>query len=165
MSDIGDFETIPDFSLPASTGQTLSRESFAGKVPVVLVFLGDLVDDLGLLHDLNRHLSDFGAERSQLLAVARATAAQVRSLAEAESIVMPILADAAGAMSRDYGAEDETGERNRLAIVADEEGRVVRRFQPLPVDGAVGGLLTTVRALGSGAVGAPPAREAATLDD
>lgn len=144
--------TVPDFSLPASTGQTLSLGSFKGKVPLVLVFLTGLASDRDLLGSLNGRLSDFGAERAQVLAVVEDTAANTRQFAEEEGIVMPILADASGAMFRDYGAEVAPGDVHRIAVIADTEGRVIRRYDPLPVEGAADGLLTTVRALGSGAV-------------
>lgn len=144
--------TVPDFSLPASTGQTLSLDSFKGKVPLVLVFLTGLESDRDLLGSLNERLSDFGAERAQVLAVVEDTAANTRQFAEAEGVVMPILADASGAMFRDYGAEVAPGEVHRMAVIVDTEGRVVRRYDPLPVEGAADGFLTTIRALGSGAV-------------
>jgi thioredoxin-dependent peroxiredoxin len=144
--------TVPDFSLPASTGQTLSLDSFKGKVPLVLVFLTGLESDRDLLGSLNERLSDFGAERAQVLAVVEDTAANTRQFAEEEGIVMPILADASGAMFRDYGAEVAPGEVHRMAVITDTDGRVVRRYDPLPVEGAADGFLTTIRALGSGAV-------------
>lgn len=145
-------ETIPDFSLAASTGQTLALDSFRGKVPIAIVFVEGLEQDRELVGALDERLADFGSERSQILAVARVTAREARDFAEAEGIAMPILADASGAMFRDYGAEDTDGSRRRLAVVATAEGRLVRRFDPLPVEGAAEGLLNCIRALGSGAL-------------
>jgi peroxiredoxin len=145
-------ETIPDFSLAASTGQTLALDSFRGKVPMVIVFLEGLEQDRDLLEALNARLADFGSERSQILAVAKVTAREARDFVDAEGIAMPILADASGAMFRDYGAEDEGGELRRLGVVATAEGELVRRFDPLPVDGAAEGLLNCIRAEGSGAL-------------
>lgn len=145
-------ETIPDFSLAASTGQTLALDSFRGKVPMAIVFVEGLEQDRELVGALDERLADFGSERSQILAVARVTAREARDFAEAEGIAMPILADASGAMFRDYGAEDTDGSRRRLAVVATAEGRLVRRFDPLPVEGAAEGLLNCIRALGSGAL-------------
>lgn len=145
-------ETIPDFSLAASTGQTLSLDSFRGKVPMAIVFLEGLEQDRDLLNALDQRLADFGSERSQILAVAKVTAREARDFAEVEGTAMPILADASGAMFRDYGAENESGDLCRLGVVATADGEVVRRFDPLPVDGAADGLLSCIRALGSGAL-------------
>ena len=145
-------ETIPDFSLAASTGQTLALDSFRGKVPMVIVFLEGLGQDRDLLEALNARLADFGSERSQILAVAKVTALEARDFVDAEGSAMPILADASGAMFRDYGAENEVGELRRLGVVATAEGELVRRFDPLPIDGAAEGLLNCIRAEGSGAL-------------
>jgi peroxiredoxin len=148
---------IADFSLPASTGQTLGFTSFKGKVPLVIVFL-DLTskEDRELLEELSSHHKDFGSERSQILAVARATARETRQASEDMGVSIPILADASGAMARDYQAEDEDGNTKRIAVVADKEGRVVRHFDPLPVQndatGVTEALLYAVRAIGSGSL-------------
>lgn len=138
---------LPDFSLPASTGQTLSLDSFEGKVPMAILFLADLEEDRALVSEMNEALPDFGDRRSQLLTVARATASEVRNFVEENGIVMPILADAAGAMARDYGAEGEAG-RRRMAVIADAEGRIVRRLGPLGESGVADMLLTTISDLG-----------------
>lgn len=139
---------IPDFSLPASTGQTLGLGSFKGKVPLVLVFL-DLDTDRALLQALNAGHREFGSERSQVLAVARVTAREARVVAEETDLSVPILADASGAMAREYDVERGVG---RVAVVADREGLLVRRFDPLPVDDdpseVVAALLDAVRAIG-----------------
>lgn len=145
---------IEDFSLPASTGQTLSLDSFKGKVPLVLLFLNaEEDDDRALLADINARHRDFGSERSQVLAVLRITARRARQIAEEMDLTVPLLADASGAMARDYDADDET----RIAVVADREGRLVRRFDPLPFDDdpsdVTNALLHAVRTIGSGAGG------------
>lgn len=146
---------IADFSLAASTGQTLAFDSFKGKVPLVIVFV-DLTsdEDRDLLTELSSHHKDFGSERSQILAVARATARETRQASEDMGLTIPILADASGAMARDYQAEDEDGNTRRVAVVADKVGRVVRHFDPLPIQddptGVTEALLYAVRAIGSG---------------
>ena len=148
---------IADFRLAASTGQTLAFDSFKGKVPLVIVFV-DLTsdEDRDLLTELSSHHKDFGSERSQILAVARATAREVRQASEDLGLTIPILADASGAMARDYQAEDEDGNTKRVAVVADKVGRVVRHFDPLPVQddptGVTEALLYAVRAIGSGSL-------------
>lgn len=149
---------IEHFSLPASTGQTLSLDSFKGKVPLVLVFLTDIENDtdLALLGEIDRRLREFGSMRSQVLAVARATARQTRSLAEEHDLSVAVLADASGAMARDYEADDDEGGTRRVAVVADKTGELKRRFDPLPLDGdaeeVVDSLLETVAALETGAM-------------
>ncbi|MGH3650486.1 MAG: peroxiredoxin family protein [Acidimicrobiia bacterium] len=149
---------IVDFSLPASTGQTLRLDSFKGKVPLVIVFIADVAsdEDRALLTELDRRHKDFGAERSQLLVVVRSTARETRQRAEEMGLTVPLLADASGAMARDYGAEDEDGS-HRIAVVADKHGRLRRRFDSLPLEGDPGStsetLLSSVKGLGTGTLG------------
>ena len=150
---------IGDFRLPASTGQTLSLESFQGKVPMVFVFLDrESPRDRELLESLNSHLRDFGSERSQVLVILRITARQARELADERGMAIPILADASGAMARDFDADDGRSTRP-VAIVADKDGRVVRRFDPISAEDdaseVTSALFYAVRALGSGALEAP----------
>lgn len=155
---------IEHFSLPASTGQTLSLDKFKGKLPVVLVFLSDLDSNqnVGFLDHLNRRLSDFGAERAQVLAIARVTAREARDYADEHGLNVALLADASGSMARDYEADDDRGMTRSVAVVADKDGVLKRRFDPLPVDDdpddIVEALLGTVQALGTGAL-APPDSE------
>lgn len=146
----GDEARIEDFRLPASTGHTLSFESFRGKVPLVIVFVSnaDTAQSTRLLEELDRRHADFGAERAQVLAVTKETARRVRELADQRGLSIPILADASGAMARQF-AVAETG---ISALVADEEGRIERRWDPLLHDAtdptpAVDSLLHTVRTM------------------
>ena len=148
-------DRIPDFRLPASTGHTLSLDSFQGKVPLVLVFVPDphSSDGISILEELDRRLKDFGSERSQVLAIAKETARSVRDLADERRISMPILADASGAMARDFGAD---GTDHPVAVVTDKDGDIKRRFDPFfdaaDPKPAVDSLLDTVRATGTGSL-------------
>lgn len=152
-------QRVTDFSLPASTGQTLGLDSFKGKVPMVIVFVNlDSAEDRDLLGEFSSHHKDFGTERSQILAVARVTARETREASEDMGLSIPVLADASGAMARDFNAEDGEGNTKRVAVVADKEGRVVRRFDPLPIQddptGVTEALLYAVRAIGSDSLNA-----------
>ncbi len=152
---------IEDFSLPASTGQTLGLSSFKGKVPLVLVFLSDLEStrDQELLAEINHRLYEFGAARSQVLGSAKVTARSAREFVDEKDLNVALLADASGSMARDYQADDDEGNTRTIAVIADRDGRLIRRFDPLPVDdgatATVGALLDTVRAIGSGALTPP----------
>jgi peroxiredoxin len=136
---------LPDFSLPASTGQTLSQDSFRGKVPVAIVFLAGLDENRDLVEAMNAALPRFGSERAQILGVAPASADGVQSFAEANDLAMPILADSGGEMVRAYGGDTS----EPWAVIIDAEGREVRRFDRLADDG-VPSLLAAVKGLGLG---------------
>ena len=126
---------------------------------MVFVFLDqESSRDLDLLENLNSHLKDFGSERAQVLVVLRVTARRARELADERGMAIPILADASGAMARDFDADDGSSNRS-VAIVADKDGRVVRRFDPISAEDDASevtkALLYAVRALGSGALEGP----------
>ncbi|MGH8870907.1 MAG: peroxiredoxin family protein [Acidimicrobiia bacterium] len=143
---------IPDFSAPASTGQTLSLDSFRGKTPLAIFFLPgvEMEEDLSLLQRYNEHLVDFGRHRAQLLGVVKERARAVRDLADWMNLQLPILADAGGTMIRDFGVDEPDGQARHALIVSDKDGNLVRRFDPAPVDDQVEAALATIRGLGSG---------------
>lgn len=97
-------------------------------------------------------LADFGSERSQILGVVKEVARKVRRRADELEIRFPILADAAGEMSRDFGVVFDEESEQPVLVIADRGGRLVRGFDPAPTEGLVDAALTTIRGLGSGAV-------------
>jgi peroxiredoxin len=125
-------EIVPDFSLPASTGHTLQLESFLGRSSMVFVFLDYQSErDRRLLDEINSRLKEFGAQRAQMLVIMRLSARDTSQMAEELDLAVPVLADANGAMARDYGAESSEQGGHSVAVVTDEQGVVVRRFAPL----------------------------------
>lgn len=133
---------VPDFSLPASTGQTLSLESFRGNTPLVIIFLPDPHASLRMLKRFDERLADFGNERSQLLAVASVDAGEARQIADEHDLVLPLLADEAGAMAHELNLQLAC---HPVVIVADKDGRI-RESITFP-DAHVEGLLDRVRRL------------------
>src|SRR3970040_1530491 len=95
--------SIPEFSLPASTGQTLGLDSYRGKTPLAIFFLPSVEEDedLALLRRYDEHLADFGKQRSQVHGVVRARARTVRDLADSMELHLPLLAGASAAMIRE----------------------------------------------------------------
>ena len=148
-------QTIPNFRLPASTGQTLERDAFRGKVPIVIFFLPGIEErvDRDQIRRYDELLSDFGKERSQPLGVARATARSLRELSDEMELQLPLLADAGGEMARDFDALDPDGNPRRVTVLADAEGHVVRWFDPASPDGQADAMLNAVRELERGEIG------------
>jgi peroxiredoxin Q/BCP len=120
---------IPEFSAPASTGQTLARHSFAGKVPLVITFVSDFDTDASArLAGFNDRLADFGARRVQVLAVAKEPARIVREFAAGLGLKFPILADAGGELARAMGVAGDGGVPADRTFIADVSGAIVARF-------------------------------------
>ncbi|MEX0796409.1 MAG: redoxin domain-containing protein [Acidimicrobiia bacterium] len=133
---------VPDFSLPASTGQTLTMESYRGNTPLVIIFLPELKTSLRILKRFSDRLADFGEERSQLLAVARVQAEEARDIAEEHDLVLPLLADASGSMAQQLNLQLAC---HPVVIVADKDGRI-RESISYP-DAHIDGILDRVRRL------------------
>ena len=146
--------SIPDFSLPASTGQTLGLGSFRGKTPLAIFFLPGIQSetDLALLRRYDSHLADFGSQRSQVLGVVMERARTVRDLADSMDLHLPILADASGSVVRDFGVDEPDGRPRNALIISDKEGNLVRRFDPAPLEGQVEAALAAIRELSSEAL-------------
>lgn len=151
MSTKSQSDTMPDFRLPASTGQTLERAAFVGKMPLVVVFLADLESDDTQRHvdQYNDRLRDFGEETCQVLVVARTTARRAREIAEAQGWNLPVLADAAGNMARSFDVVSATGQIKPTTLLVDRRGSIVRRFEDSGMAGEAEALLSAVRSLGA----------------
>lgn len=134
---------LPGFSFPASSGQTLSYESFRGKLPLALLFVGDLDGSRDLVRRYNDRLADFGAERSQLLVVAKAVARSVREFGDSNELAVAILADPSASLFRQLGLNES---ELPVLIVADKEGRIqdTNQADPQEVDDA----LEAIRSMG-----------------
>ncbi len=144
----------PDFRAPTSNGQTLDRNAFLGKVPVVLVFPApDAPDLIEVLAPFDARMVEFGHRRIQVLAVVDESARTVRELAERIPLhALTLLADEDGSIREAYAPE---GGR---CFVMDVDGRL-RFVVPLGSD-AVDDLLRhadtlTPEAPGSAERGAP----------
>lgn len=143
---------IPDFRLPASTGQTLERDAFVGTVPMVIFFLPGIESkvDRGQILEFNQRLVDFGKQRCQVLGVAPNTATELRDLSQELDLALPLLADPAGQMRRDFDVSAGEQGTRRVTVIVDVEGRVVRIFDPAPPSGQADAMLSAVRELRAG---------------
>lgn len=127
-ADVGD--VLPDFRLPASTGQTLEKRAFLDRVPMVISLLAfeGVEAPPEALTAFNERLAEFGSRTAQVLVVADRTAREVRDMADEWGINLPILADPARTLARACHAVDEDGEIVETTIVTDTRGRIRSRY-------------------------------------
>ena len=116
----------PDFSLPASNGETISLSDFQGR-PVVLVFYP--ADETSVcssqlaLYNEARHL--FEEYDAQLLGISVDSVASHRAFAESLNLSFPLLADddPTGQVAGRYGVfNSEDGVSERALFVVDPQG-------------------------------------------
>lgn len=129
-------DEIPDFRFPASTGQTLSRDSFLGKVRIVAVVIRTGSEEAAapVLQELNANFGEFGTRSAQLLVFMPATARSVRSISESLGIRFPILADPTEKFARAAGASSGSGPTVDSVLVAGRNGVVFVRMRGLGDD-------------------------------
>jgi peroxiredoxin len=133
---------VPDFDLPASTGETISLESYRGKVSLVLLFTPDLKASLRILRRFNERLADFDAATSQVLAVAAVVAGELREFADENDLALPLLSDVRGSITQELNLEHAC---HPVVIVVDQDGRI-RESITYP-DAHVEGILDHIRRL------------------
>ncbi len=122
---------VPDFRAPSSNGQTLDRDSFLGKVPVVLLFPPADLERDPVLREFDDRLVEFGHRRVQVLVVAHAAARAVRELADRIPLHgLTVLADQDGSIAQAYAPAEGR------CYMADASGllRAVVPYGPGAVD-------------------------------
>lgn len=128
MSLVG--QTAPEFSLPASTGQTITLSSFRGHQHVVLIFYPlDFSPVCSMqLPEYSGRQDDFADAGAAVLGINRDSVHAHKAWAAEYGIEVPLLADMTLSVARQYGvAIDERGISGRAVFLIDKAGVV--RFQ------------------------------------
>src|SRR5258708_39213062 len=142
----------PEFSLPGTTGQTLSLGALRGR-PVVLVFYPAdweplSTEQLGFYHET---LPEFQRLGALLLSISVDSVWCHQAFAQAGHLQFPLLADfePKGAVARAYGVyRQPSGTSERALFVVDAAGVIRWSYRsPIGVDPGAGGILATLEAL------------------
>jgi peroxiredoxin Q/BCP len=127
----------PDFTLPDSSGKTVTLHDFTGKQNVVLYFYPKddtpgCTKEACAFRDMT---PDFAARDTVILGVSPDSVASHQQFAAKHTLPFPLLADEDGSVSRRYGSWQDTAEgasrtgTTRNTFVIDRAG-VVRRVYP-----------------------------------
>lgn len=128
MSLVG--QLAPEFSLPASTGQTITLSSYRGHQHVVLIFYPlDFSPVCSMqLPEYSGRQDDFADAGAAVLGINRDSVHAHKAWAAEYGIEVPLLADMTLSVARQYGvAIDERGISGRAVFLIDRSGLV--RFQ------------------------------------
>lgn len=123
-------QPAPDFTLPASTGQTITLSSYRGHQHVVLVFYPlDFSPVCSMqLPEYSGRQDDFTDAGAAVLGINRDSVHAHKAWAAEYGIEVPLLADMTLTVARQYGvAIDERGTSGRAVFLIDREGTV--RYQ------------------------------------
>ena len=142
----------PDFTLPATEGESVSLRDYRGR-PVVLVFYpadwsSVCGDQLALYNEVLPMFQEHGA---QVLAISVDGIWSHRAFAESRNLRFPLLADfePKGAVARAYGVYDaEAGTGERALFVVDGEGIIRWSYvSPKGVNPGADGILRALESL------------------
>lgn len=128
MSLVG--QLAPEFSLPASTGQTITLSSYRGHQHVVLIFYPlDFSPVCSMqLPEYSGRQDDFADAGAAVLGINRDSVHAHKAWAAEYGIEVPLLADMTLSVARQYGvAIDERSISGRAVFLIDKSGVV--RFQ------------------------------------
>ena len=134
----------PDFSLPASTGKTISLGDYKGKRAVVLYFY-PRADTPGCTKQacgFRDALADYDAAKVAVLGISPDPAGDVTKFSEKFGLNFPLLADADHAVTERYGVWAEKsmyGKKYmgaaRTTFVIDTDGRIAKVFEKVKPEG------------------------------
>ena len=131
-------EHAPKFTLPASTGETISLADFAGKKTVVLYFY-PRADTPGCTKEacgFRDALADYDKANVAVLGISPDSIEDVTKFAEKFHLNFPLLADADHSVAEKYGAWQEKsmyGKKYwgaaRTTFVIDKAGKIAHVFE------------------------------------
>ena len=144
----------PDFSLPATTGQTISLKQFKGKKTVVLYFYPKdetpgCTREACDFRDLNAEFEKFN---TVILGVSTDGMESHQHFREKQHLPFPLLSDEDATVSKMYGVYKQKnlyGKKSmgieRTTFVIDHTGRIAQIYPKVKVEGHVADLLEFVR--------------------
>jgi len=151
---IAEGQKAPDFSLPASTGETVSLSQYQGKNNVVLYFYpkDDTPGCTTEACSFRDSLADFQVLDTVVLGVSRDDVASHQKFSQKYSLPFPLLADTDGSVTEAYGVWQEKnmyGKKTwgivRSTFIIDREGVVRKVFPKVKVDGHSAEVLEFIR--------------------
>lgn len=137
MPNVGD--PAPDFSLPASDGQTYSLSQFRGQKHVVLVFYpgDDTPTCTAQLCDYRDGWGEFQKLDAVILGVSTNDMTAHKKFAEKFSFPFPLLEDAGNQLCKAYGVLMLGGllpVANRAVFIIDKQGIIrYRHIETIPI--------------------------------
>jgi peroxiredoxin Q/BCP len=143
----------PDFTLPATTGESLSLRQFKGKKTVVLYFYpkDDTPGCTREACDFRDHTEELDRHGVVILGVSTDSLDSHRAFQERHKLPFPLLADEDATVSKLYGVYKQRnlyGKKymgiERTTFVIDRTGRIAQIWPRVKVDGHIQDVLEFV---------------------
>ena len=146
-------EPAPDFTLPATTGGTISLADFRGKQPVVLYFYPK-DDTPGCTKEacaFRDVWSEFQRKGAAILGVSTDSLKSHEKFKNKHALSFPLLSDEGAEVARRYGVWKEKslyGRKfmgiERSTVVIGKDGRVRKLFPKVKVEGHIDEVLAAI---------------------
>jgi peroxiredoxin Q/BCP len=143
----------PDFTLPSTTGESVSLKQFKGKKTVVLYFYpkDQTPGCTREACDFRDHTAEFEAAKVVVLGVSTDSLESHQHFKEKQKLPFPLLSDEDAAVSKLYGVYKQKnlyGKKSlgieRTTFVIDKTGRVAQIWPKVKVDGHIQDVLEFV---------------------
>ena len=154
-SVLGEGTMAPDFQLPRDGGSTVSLSDYAGKK--LVLFFYPRADTPGCTReaiDFTRLASGFAASRTAILGVSADPPRAQEAFRDKHQLSNPLLSDETHGMLEAYGVWGEKSMYGRTfqgilrtTVLIGENGRVIRVWRNVKVDGHADDVLAAARAL------------------
>lgn len=154
MTELKAGDPAPDFTLPASGGQTISLGDFAGKQVVLYLYPRD--DTPGCTKEaigFTEHLDAFTAENAVILGLSKDTPVKHDKFIAKHDLKIALLSDEDGSVIESYGSWVEKnmyGKKSmgieRSTFLIGPDGALQKIWRKVKVPGHVEAVLDAVRA-------------------
>jgi len=143
----------PDFTLPSTTGESVSLRQFKGKKTVILYFYpkDETPGCTREACDFRDHTGEFEKHNTVVLGVSTDGLESHQQFLEKHKLPFPLLSDEDAAVSRKYGVYKQRnlyGKKymgiERTTFVIDRTGRIAQIYPKVKVDGHIEALLEFV---------------------
>ncbi|CAM3629203.1 thioredoxin-dependent thiol peroxidase [Marinicrinis lubricantis] len=155
MTQIEVGHVVPDFTLPASTGGTISLSDYKGKKVIIYFYPKDMTPGCTTEScDFRDYNGEFANLNTVVLGISADDLKSHGKFAEKYSLPFPLLSDEQHEVSelfgvwklkKNFGKEYMGIERSTFLI--DEEGKLVREWRSVKVENHVQEVLDAVKAL------------------
>jgi len=152
---VGEGDKAPDFSLPATSGRTLSLKDFSGRKLVLYFYPKDSTPGCTIEgHDFKRLLPEFKKAGVEVVGVSRDSLKSHENFREKCGFPFELISDADGKLCKSfdvlqmkklYGRSFEGIERSTFVI--DASGRIAKEWRKVQVNGHADEVLSAVRSL------------------
>jgi peroxiredoxin Q/BCP len=116
----------PDFSLPATGGQTVSLSDYRGRQHLIMVFyVGDNTPDCNRqLGSLQEEMADLETCNAAVIGINTGVLADHERYVQQLGLSFPLLHDPGAQVAALYGARQDDGTVRRTVYLLDKQGRV-----------------------------------------